>query len=40
MWYRMTVCCGKIHDEWIINHEHNSVRLNVESGKASLDLKP
>jgi|ERR1700730_399142 uncharacterized protein (TIGR02246 family) len=40
MWYRTTVCYRKIDGEWIITHEHNSVPFNMESGKASLDLKP
>jgi uncharacterized protein (TIGR02246 family) len=40
MWYRTTVCYRKIDGKWIITHEHNSVPFNVESGKASLDLKP
>jgi len=40
MWWRMTVCFRKIGGKWMVTHEHNSVPFDVESGKASLDLKP
>jgi uncharacterized protein (TIGR02246 family) len=40
MWWRATVCYRKIEDKWMVTHEHNSVPFNVETGKASLDLKP
>jgi uncharacterized protein (TIGR02246 family) len=40
MWWRTTVCFRKIDGKWTITHEHNSVPFDVESGKASLDLKP
>jgi ketosteroid isomerase-like protein len=40
MWWRTTVCFRKIEGKWMITHEHNSVPFDVESGKASLDLKP
>ena len=40
MWVRATVCFQKIEDKWTIVHEHQSVPFNVETGKASLDLKP
>lgn len=40
MWWRATVCYRKIDGKWVVTHEHNSVPFNVESGKASLDLKP
>jgi uncharacterized protein (TIGR02246 family) len=40
MWWRTTVCFRKIDDKWTVTHEHNSVPFEVESGKASLDLKP
>lgn len=39
MWYRTTICYRKIDGKWVIVHEHNSVPFNVETGKASLDLK-
>jgi hypothetical protein len=26
--------------KWTVTHEHDSVPFNVESGKASLDLRP
>jgi uncharacterized protein (TIGR02246 family) len=40
MWWRTTLCFRKIEGKWMVTHEHNSVPFNVESGKASLDLKP
>lgn len=40
MWYRTTICCRKDNDRWVITHEHDSVPFDVDSGKASLDLKP
>ena len=40
MWWRATVCYRKIDGSWRITHEHNSVPFDIESGKASLDLKP
>jgi uncharacterized protein (TIGR02246 family) len=40
MWWRATVCCRKIDGKWMITHEHSSVPFDVESGKASLGLKP
>jgi uncharacterized protein (TIGR02246 family) len=40
MWWRETVCYRRIDGKWMITHQHSSVPFNVESGKASLDLKP
>ena len=40
MWVRATVCLSKTGDKWVIEHEHQSVPFDVETGKASLDLKP
>jgi uncharacterized protein (TIGR02246 family) len=40
MWWRTTVCYRKTGEKWMVTHEHNSVPFDVESGKASLDLKP
>lgn len=40
MWWRATVCLRKIDGTWMITHEHNSVPFDVETGKASLGLKP
>lgn len=40
MWWRTTICFRKIDGKWMVTHEHNSVPFDVESGKASLDLKP
>jgi ketosteroid isomerase-like protein len=40
MWWRSTVCYRKIDGKWMVTHEHSSVPFDVESGRASLDLKP
>ncbi len=40
MWWRATVCFRKMDDRWMVTHEHNSVPFNVESGRASLNLRP
>ena len=40
MWWRATVCYRKMDDAWMVTHEHNSVPFNVESGRASVNLKP
>ena len=40
MWWRTTVCFRKTDGKWMVTHEHNSVPFDVESGKASLGLKP
>lgn len=40
MWVRATVCYRKVDGRWTVTHEHDSVPFDVESGKASLDLRP
>jgi uncharacterized protein (TIGR02246 family) len=40
MWWRETACYRKLEGKWLITHQHSSVPFDVESGKASLDLKP
>ena len=40
MWWRTTLGFRKLDGKWMVTHEHNSVPFDVESGKASLDLKP
>ncbi len=40
MWWRETACYRKLDGKWLITHQHSSVPFDVESGKASLDLKP
>ena len=39
-WLRWTACYRKINDKWLIVHEQVSVPVDVQSGKAALDLKP
>jgi ketosteroid isomerase-like protein len=40
MWWRATACCRKSDSKWTIVHEHDSVPFDMETGKASIDLKP
>jgi uncharacterized protein (TIGR02246 family) len=40
MWWRSTVCCRKVRGRWRITHEHSSVPFDMETGRASLGLKP
>jgi len=39
-WVRWTACFRKINGKWLITHEHISVPMDMESGKALQDLKP
>jgi uncharacterized protein (TIGR02246 family) len=39
-WVRATFCFRKIDGNWLIAHDHVSVPLNPESGRALLDLEP
>ena len=39
-WVRWTACFRKIDGSWLIVHNHVSVPLDVQSGRALLDLKP
>jgi ketosteroid isomerase-like protein len=39
-WVRYTVCFRKIDGNWLIAPDHASVPLDVESGKALLNLQP
>jgi ketosteroid isomerase-like protein len=40
VWVRATVGLRKIGGEWMINHEHFSVPINMETFAGELDLKP
>ena len=40
MWFRTTLRLRGIDGDWRIVHEHQSEPFDIESGKASLDLKP
>lgn len=40
LWVRVTDCYRKIHGKWLITHEHVSVPVDLDNGKAVLDLKP
>ena len=39
-WFRVTVCCRRTSERWVVAHEHFSAPFDVESGKALLDLTP
>ena len=39
-WVRFTACLRKIDGTWLIAHDHASVPLDVESGRALLNLEP
>ena len=40
MWWRATACFRKLDGRWMVVHEHSSVPFDMESGRASLGLKP
>lgn len=40
LWLRATVCYRKIDGKWLAAHEHVSAPIDMESGRALLDLKP
>jgi uncharacterized protein (TIGR02246 family) len=40
LWVRWTTCFRKIDGNWLVAHDHVSVPLDAESGKASLNLEP
>jgi ketosteroid isomerase-like protein len=39
-WVRATTCLRKIDGNWLIVHDHASVPLDFNSGRALLDLEP
>jgi uncharacterized protein (TIGR02246 family) len=40
MWVRWTACFRKLDGRWRITHEQVSVPIDMESGRALLDLEP
>ena len=40
LWLRWTACFRKINGKWLIVHHQNSVPVDLQHGKAVLDLKP
>ena len=40
LWLRWTACFRKINGTWLIVHHQNSVPVDLEHGKAVLDLNP
>jgi uncharacterized protein (TIGR02246 family) len=40
LWLRMTACWRKRDGQWLIEHEHVSVPVDMERGEPSLDLQP
>jgi ketosteroid isomerase-like protein len=39
-WVRATSCCQRIHDTWLVTHEHVSVPVDITTGATPTDLKP
>ena len=39
-WVRATLCFQKIDGNWLVTHDHASVPLDVETGRAVIDLEP
>jgi uncharacterized protein (TIGR02246 family) len=39
-WVRATLCWRKIDGNWLVAHDHVSVPLDLESGRALLNLEP
>lgn len=39
LWLRWTACFRKINGKWLIVHHHNSVPVDLRTGRAVLDLK-
>jgi ketosteroid isomerase-like protein len=37
---RWTACWRKIGGQWLLVHDHVSVPVDLQAGKAVLDLKP
>jgi uncharacterized protein (TIGR02246 family) len=40
LWVRWTACFRKINGKWLIVHHQNSVPVDMQTGRAVLDLKP
>ena len=40
MWVRVTVCCRRTNDQWLITHEHVSLPIEMPGGRALTDLTP
>jgi uncharacterized protein (TIGR02246 family) len=40
LWLRWTACFRKIGGKWLVVHHHNSVPVDLKTGRAVLDLKP
>jgi uncharacterized protein (TIGR02246 family) len=40
MWVRWTACFRRLDGRWLVTHEQVSVPIDMESGRALLDLEP
>jgi PhnB protein len=40
LWFRQTMCLRRVSGEWRIAHEHDSVPLHMDDGRAAVDLEP
>lgn len=39
-WVRVTTCCRRSDHGWLVTHEHVSLPVEMDSGKAAADLAP
>ncbi|MGH3386135.1 MAG: YybH family protein [Nocardioidaceae bacterium] len=39
-WVRVTDCCRRSPDGWLITHEHVSLPVEMETGRAAMELVP
>ena len=39
-WVRATSCCRRLDHGWLITHEHISIPVDLQSGRAATDLVP
>ena len=40
LWVRVTACCRRSGDRWLITHEHVSLPVEMPAGRALMDLVP
>ena len=39
-WVRTTDICRRLNDRWLITHEHVSLPVDMQTGRAAMDLLP
>ena len=40
LWVRATSCCQRSNNGWLIVHEHVSLPVDLESGRAAMETRP